>query len=87
MNNRIKELAEQAGFIPDAFLAKFAKLIIEECITIVNKRKDAAIDADWLVDEAMTNAVWDIEEQLFGIKEWELKNERTNQRTCSYVWA
>jgi hypothetical protein len=45
---------------------KFAKLIIEDCINIVNKRKDAAIDADWLVDEAMTNAVWDIEEHFYG---------------------
>ena len=35
MNERIKELAEQAGFIPDAFLAKFAELIVRECADTV----------------------------------------------------
>lgn len=87
MNERIKELSGKALdiAIPETyteinlrqfqkFRDTFAKLIIEECISIVNKRKDAAIDAGWLVDEAMTNAVWDIEEQLCGIKDWELKN-------------
>ena len=74
MNEQIDKLLVKAGayfggdgidysrFEPN----KFAKLIIEDCINIVNKRKDAAIDADWLVDEAMTNAVWDIEEHFYG---------------------
>ena len=35
MNERIRELAEQAGFIPDAFLAKFAELIVRECADTV----------------------------------------------------
>ena len=50
----------------DGNLAKFAELIIRECVTIVEKRKDAAIDASWNVDEAMSNAVWDIEERFYG---------------------
>jgi hypothetical protein len=72
MNERIKELAEQAGGGPSKWytnpdvLELFAELIIKECVDIVNKRKDAAIDAEWLVDEAMSNAVWDIEEH-FGV--------------------
>ena len=37
MNERIKLLAEQAGFIPDAFLAKFAELIVRECAGIYDK--------------------------------------------------
>jgi hypothetical protein len=71
MNERIKELAEQCtsynnsdGWLFDK--EKFAELIITECTDIVNKRKDAAIDASWNVDEAMTNAVWDIEEHFYG---------------------
>lgn len=47
---------------------KFAELIISECVVILNKRKDAAIDASWDVDEAMSNAVWDIEEH-FGVEQ------------------
>ena len=71
MNERIKELAEQATTEEhDGFRyfdkKKFAQLIITECTDIVNKRKDAAIDASWNVDEAMTNAVWDIEAHFYG---------------------
>jgi len=72
MNERIKELAEQATTEEhDGFRyfdkKKFAQLIITECTDIVNKRKDAAIDASWNVDEAMTNAVWDIEAHFYGV--------------------
>jgi hypothetical protein len=75
MNEQIDKLLVKAGayfggdgidysrFEPN----KFAKLIIEDCINIVNKRKDAAIDASWNVDEAMTNAVWDIEEHFYKV--------------------
>ena len=71
MNERIKELIEKATTEEhDGFRyldkAKFAELIINECTSIINKRKDAAIDASWNVDEAMTNAVWDIEEHFYG---------------------
>ncbi len=54
-------------------IQKFAELIVQECVSIVNKRKDAAIDDNWLVDEAMSHAVWDIEEH-FGVKECGTKN-------------
>lgn len=71
MNKRLKELADQCtsyndsdGWIFDK--AKFAELIIKDCTDIVNKRKDAAIDASWNVDEAMSNAVWDIEAHFYG---------------------
>jgi len=83
MNERIKELAEQAKLMAEedinrqisynaelkAFAEKFAELIITECTDIVNKRKDAAIDASWNVDEAMSNAVWDIEAHFYGVEE------------------
>lgn len=78
MNDRLKVLELKAweqvnrtnGLVrTEDFNQKFAKLIIEDCINIVNKRKDAAIDASWNVDEAMTNAVWDIEEHFYWIKE------------------
>ena len=79
MNKLITDLAEHCDFYvgnewhmepPEArqriWTEKFAELIMQECITLVNKRKDAAIEAYWGVDEAMTNAVWDIEEH-FGV--------------------
>jgi hypothetical protein len=70
MNELHEKLLAQAHieFAPDskAVTARFAELIVKECVGIVNKRKDAAIDADWHVDEAMSNAVWDIEEH-FGL--------------------
>lgn len=69
MNERIKELAVKAKLhmVSEPRMQEFAELIIQDCVDIVNKRKDAAIDADWLVDEAMSNAVWDIEEH-FGVE-------------------
>jgi hypothetical protein len=44
MNERIRKLAEQAGFKPfevrldDAKLEKFAELIVQECIETINDR-------------------------------------------------
>lgn len=74
----VATLAEKAknsvpqGLNPDQWIevynTKLIQYVIQECIDIVNKRKDAAIDAEWLVDEAMSNAVWDIEEH-FGVEE------------------
>ena len=52
---------------PDA-LEMFARTIIDECVMLINVRKNTAIDEDWNVDEAMTMAVLDIE-QKFGIGE------------------
>jgi hypothetical protein len=44
MNKRIKELAEQAGFIPDnapgmnPVLEKFAQLIVRECLKVMDQQ-------------------------------------------------
>ena len=51
MNQRIKQLAEQAGYLPDMFgighwdmleCKKFAQLIVQECesVSISNSRRD-----------------------------------------------
>lgn len=69
MNEKLKELAVKAKVehcVSHVRLQEFADLIIKDCTDIVEKRKNAAIDADWLVDEAMSNAVWDIEEHFYG---------------------
>ena len=51
MNERIKELAIQAGYLPDMFgighwdmpeCKKFAELIIQECVGVIN---DASVKA------------------------------------------
>lgn len=56
-------------FVVDVDTEQFAQLLINECTDIVNKRKDAAIEASWNVDEAMSNAVWDIESHFYGVDE------------------
>ena len=73
MNERIKELAEQATTEEhDGFRyfdkKKFAELIIAECIKKVELRKEFAIEDEHNVDEAFSLLVYDIEEH-FGIKE------------------
>ena len=75
MNERIKELAEQAYAVCGkhsnnynglAFSAKFAELVVKECIDLVAKRKEQAIEESWHIDEAMTAAEVDMEEH-FGV--------------------
>jgi hypothetical protein len=73
MNERIKELAEQATTEEhDGFRyfdkKKFAELIIAECIKKVELRKEFAIEDEHNVDEAFSLLVYDIEEH-FGIEE------------------
>jgi hypothetical protein len=83
MNERIKKFAEQAGAVfeqtnglndcpQDSLVGdeieKFAELIVAECVGIVAKRKDQAIDNGWNVDEAMSMAEMDLEEH-FGVEE------------------
>jgi hypothetical protein len=53
MNERIKELAEQAGFNPynyqgsnSALFEKFAELIVAECISKLDEEIYRAIDGD-----------------------------------------
>jgi hypothetical protein len=78
MNEQIRQLAEQAttyieptsnsgeGWIFDK--EKFAELIVKECVSIVAKRKDQAIDDGCNVDEAMSVAEMDLLEH-FGVEE------------------
>ena len=73
MNERIRELAEQAtsynnsdGWLFDK--EKFAESIVRECRDIVGKTRDQAIEDEWNVDEAMSTAMFDIEEH-FGVEE------------------
>jgi len=69
MNKRIQELAEQVyGSAATAQEIKFAELIVRECVSIVAKRKDQAIDDGWNVDEAMSLAEMDLLEH-FGVEE------------------
>ena len=77
MNERIKELMLQAGFNQmgiwkiigiEQYHEKFAELIVRECVGIVSKRKNQAIDDGWNVDEAMSMAEIDLEEH-FGVEE------------------
>jgi hypothetical protein len=73
MNERIVEIASQAGYDPEVFalcrvgMEKFAELIVKECAGIVAKRKDQAIDDGWNVDEAMSMAEMDLTEH-FGVE-------------------
>jgi hypothetical protein len=79
MNERIKQLAEQAteyaneqnelhgvGYVI-TFKEKFAELIVQKCVGIVAERKDQAIDEAWNIDEAMSASMFDIED-YFGVE-------------------
>jgi hypothetical protein len=73
VNERIRELYAAtclgAGNLSEEdFCEKFAELIVRECVGIVAKRKDQAIDDGWNVDEAMSMAEMDLEEH-FGVEE------------------
>ena len=76
MNERLKELAEQAkeyargfNYQHEVFEKKFAELIVRECIAKVELRKDFAIEDEHRVDEAFSLLVYDIEEYFFGAEE------------------
>ena len=73
MNERIKEFAEQAGFYVAMFdprnkdneaIEKFAELLIQECIEIVNLSNTQS-NSQW--DKALTFAANTIKEN-FGIE-------------------
>jgi hypothetical protein len=46
----------------EILLPKFAELIIKRCRDIVSDTRDQAIEEEWNVDEAMSTAMYDIEE-------------------------
>ena len=70
MNERIRELAEQAygidagkPFHPSALVAleKFAELIVIECLTICEDLGDKGMDGHYCADKIF---------KTFGVKEW-----------------
>jgi len=73
MNERIKELMQEAGLQPyydaqEGQIEKFAKLIVNECIDMMAQRQYEGIDELWSVDKTMMKATIDIVE-CFGIEE------------------
>lgn len=76
MNERIRELKDQCwvekrwdnGMWIEKHIdqEKFAQLIIRKCRDIVDKTRDNAIEDEWNVDEAMSTALFDIEDH-FGM--------------------
>jgi hypothetical protein len=63
-----KTLRPQNNTVWNEFVPLFAELIVRECVSIVAKRKEQAIDDGCNVDEAMSMAEMDLEEH-FGVKE------------------
>ena len=84
MNERIRELVRQAGLDDADFpienwdnvpLAKFAELIVKECITIVNEQKECLHeeqqywhDRDYGYEMAVNDASMGIK-QFFGVEQ------------------
>ena len=68
MNERIKELVEDAGMVfwPNKEIEKFAELIVRECMWKIMTRKEEAIDNQWHLDDAMSSVLRDISEH-FGV--------------------
>ena len=71
MNSRVKELAEEAGYLPDMFgrghwdmpeCIKFAELIVRECVRYINK--DYQRDFDTLWREDLTKSI----KEHFGVE-------------------
>jgi hypothetical protein len=78
MNKRVKQLMEQTLDSKFShtwttmtyedltkFSERFAELIVKQCRDTVAKTRDQAIEDEWNVDEAMSTAMYDIE-QHFG---------------------
>ena len=64
MNERIKQLAEQAGYLPDNFgighwdmpeCKKFAELVVKECLDVMSKKaKEAEERFTYMGDDVPT---------------------------------
>ena len=63
-----KTLRPQNNTVWNEFVPLFAELIVQECVRIVAKRKEQAIDDGCNVDEAMSVAEMDLLEH-FGVEE------------------
>ena len=77
MNERIRELVRQAGLDDADFpienwdnvpLAKFAELIVEECIFVMKSTVDESIDFDRKLDETSSWIESDIKKH-FGVEQ------------------
>ena len=61
MNQRFQQFKEQAEFVgdryalPDEFAEKFADLIVQECLTIVDGLVDKQADGSWISNELYTD--------------------------------
>ena len=77
MNERIKQITGQVldEIVPETWVAlgydkikeiqfRTAYLIVRECRDIVSKTRDQAIESEWNVDEAMSTAMYNIEEHF-----------------------
>ena len=80
MNERIEALAKQAAeyaiefatqdqslYIPK-LMEKFAQLIVQECISLVNLRQKFAVEDELNAEHALDILVYDIE-QHFGVEQ------------------
>ena len=77
MNQRIKKLAEQAGYLPDMFgighwdmpeCKKFAQLIVQECIQAIQNEGQTYEHLD--AGEFQANNFSQAVKQHFGVEEW-----------------
>ena len=70
MNERIKELAEQAGFYSSEYgnaeesFIKFAELIVEECAEVAAKVGEGYVKMGYVVPLECSNKI----KQHFGVK-------------------
>ena len=75
MNERIKELAEQAGlydFVIESMgineeMEKFAELIVKECMLICRRHPSRNLDNNWDADAVAPDLVRQFEEH-FGVE-------------------
>jgi len=89
MNERIKKLAVQAGYLPDNFgighwdmpeCKKFAELIVAECLGIVDDAERGGSNDIW--DNAVKFIRRDLQEH-FGVEEQ--VTESNEWHTCPYA--
>jgi acyl carrier protein phosphodiesterase len=84
MNEKIRQLAEQAGigftlwddsgremidnYTPEECLEKFAELIVRECMTICKEHPSRIVSNNWVADAVAPDIVSQFEEN-FGVEE------------------
>jgi hypothetical protein len=68
MNPTLAQLAHEAGITVTAESAKFAKLIVKECMDICKKHSSRDLDNGWFADAVAPHLVQLFEEH-FGVEE------------------